>query len=347
MKSYVCIAATLALTWTALGDDITVVKTPPYNSSKVTGVDGLKLVFTTSTGSRISKELAEVELILITDQDQFNRAEKAYRDDGDYAEAVKSYTTALNQAGANETLKKLVVLRRLRALSRVGPVDQATRDWISVLSANGTAAASLAPQRMGAKGSAANANAIKALEAAAEKEKSKAAELAAIHQVLLKLYEIEGQKEKIDKLNSAGVTQKDVTSLNTADIATALRDAENQLRSNKPKEAYETIRRRINAFPASDLDRALMISARAQQAMAEAAEGEESKKLLAAAGLDYMRVAYFFGGSDDAGRALLLAGHCCRDLGNKAAARTTYKLVLEYYEGTEEARQAQTALDGL
>jgi len=340
----------LVLISPALADDVKVVSTPAYADSQVTGLSGLLLSFTTSSGSRISKDLSEVELILIAGQDAFNRAEKEYAD-GAYAKAIASYTAAMDKAG-NDWMKKLVTMRRLRALSRNGPIDQAVRDWLPALAESGKAAAtvSLVPQRLGAKGSNVNANAIKALETAAEKatgDKARTAELAEIQKLLLRLYETEGQKEKAEKLLSSGVSmEEDSGSLNASDAAATLRDAE-KLLASQPAEALTTIRRRINSFTANDLPKALMISGRAQQAMAAKAEGEERQKLLAAAGLDFMRIAVFFPGGETANEALLQAGHCCRDVGNLNAARAAYKVLIDYFTETKQAAEARDALQRL
>ena len=345
-QSFLCLVTMLALAWPALADDVKVMNTPIYSNSQVTGLDGLSLVFNFS-GNKITKELSDVELILLDGQESFNRAEKEYAD-GKYTEAIASYSTALDRANA-DWIKKLITLRRLRMLSRNGPVDQAARDWVAVVSANGPAPY-LAPQKFGAKGSNINAAAIRTLEAAADKEKQKAVELAAIQQVLLKLYEVEGQKDKIEKLKSAGVTAEDTSSLTSADAVATLRDA-NNLVASKPEDVLTMVRSRINAFPASDLPKALMITARAQQAMASKLTGEDRKgernKLLAAAGLDFMRVFIFFPSNNDAAEALLQAGHCCRDIGNTTAARTTYKLLREDFADTDQAKQALKALESL
>ena len=344
-QSFLCLVAALALAGPVLADDVKVINTPTYTNSQVTGLDGLSLVFTFA-GNKITKELSDVELILLGDQEAFNRAEKEYAD-GEYAKAIASYTAALGRANA-DWLKTLTTLRRLRALSRFGPADQAARDWVAVVSANGPAL-SLAPQKFGAKGSAQNVAAIKTLESAADKHKG--AELAAIQQVLLKLYDVEGLKDKAEKLKSAGVAE-DASSLTPADAVTTLRDA-TALVATKPEEALKMVRGKINAFPAADLPKALMLTARAQQAMAakisptDESNKDKRNKLLAAAGLDYMRVAVFFPGHNDTAEAWLQAGHCCRDVGNITAARSTYKLIIEYFKETEQEKQAQRALNGL
>jgi len=335
--------AAVAVTSPALADDVTVVSTPTYGNSRVTGLDKLQLVFTISSGGRLSKDLSEVEMIKIDGQAAFNQAENEFAD-GEYAKSVASYNTAAG-AAANDWMKKLVTLRKLRALSRNGPVDQAVRDWLPVVAEHGRAAAFLSPQKVAAKGSNTNGNAIKALEAAAEK--ARPAELGEIQKVLLRLYDVEGLDEKKEALLSAGVAADDGgAALNASDAAATLRDAE-RLLDRQPADALAAIRRKMSSFTANDLPRALMITGRAQQAMAAKAEGEERSKLLAAAGLDFMRIAVFFPGSETANEALLQAGHCCRDIGNANAARAAYKLLVDYFSDTEQAAKAKEALQRL
>jgi len=346
MKRIIAIAAVCAALTSAWADEVTVKdNTSAFKNATITGLTGLKLEYTTSGGNTVTKSLDEVEVIKITDHDSLNEAETLYNQ-GKFAESAKAYATALDRAG-DDWHKQLVTVRRLRALARVGPIDQAAKDWLALVAAQGADAFAYAPRTAGEKGSDANKHAIKLLEEAAAQRKG--AELAAIQNVLLKAYVAEGMQEQADKLKAALGTKTEAggegpaSPMAAADVAATLREASDLLKSN-PKEALAKVSGKINSFGANDLGDAMMVTARAQQAMAAKAKGDEQRHLLAAAGLDYMRVYAFYPAHASAAEALLQAGEISKQLGNNLAARTAFREVVEHFGQSDQAKKAQAAL---
>lgn len=354
-STFLLLALIAAASAPAGADELTVKGMPAYNNAKIVGCDDGQVTFQMAgNNNRVSKPVLDIDRLRVTGQDSFNDAEDKLAK-GNSAEAVKAYDLAADRA-SDEWMKKLVTLRRLQALSQAGMIERATREWLVVLDqmAASKTAVAFTPGSFAAKGSPENDKAIALLEQRQAQEKSPL-HMVAIKQLLVSLYEQQGRTDKVRQATPQTTTDKGpavktpvVTRAMSADESNRqIRALATLLGNKQPEKALASIQQNLQNYAMGDLASVFMLSAQSQMMLKDKAQGDERRKLLLGAGLDYMRAAAFFPSTSQAPEALYLAGVVHVELGNKPAATTAFKKVLSDYPDTEFGAKARAALDNL
>jgi tetratricopeptide (TPR) repeat protein len=331
----------------AAGDEVRVAKATYYDVTVLGGRDG-QIEFRGPAGNTISKGVGEVTLVVDDDAPAFTAAERL-ADAGDIAGAVAGYESAL--AGSTGQMASLIRYRLLAALDRQGSIDRAAEVWLALLAEapDSSRVIALRPTKLGARGSATNADAILLLEAAS-KQANEELRRRAIDGLLLELNTLEGRvgaAEVATRIAAEAGPGGSAPRREAAALADDRLDALAVLvRQGRAREVYTQL---TNSLRADSYDvvlrpKALLISAEAQQNLAAGASGDERRKMLIGAGLDAMRAAALFPSSPQAPQALLLAGKVCQDLGNLYAAANAYKAVVQDYPSSPAARAARDGL---
>jgi len=351
------IAISLLLTLpsaSASGDTITVKKLP-YRGVRIFDVQKARIVF--QVGRRkLAKPLADVTEISIDGKEDFNGAEELLAA-GKADEAVAAYDRAIKAESG--WMVKLIRYRRLAALNRSGKIDRATEEWLKLVDASEAApeALKIRPIRFAPRGSPANNSAIALLEAKLKRIKADAAYLAAVRNLLLELYERQGRGERAAELagkiaaDGQGKIEpvKNTTGSPGPGAGQRLPALRILVEQGKARQVLQELKANLRGgrYRTEDLAAALLLAGRAEQRLASGARGMERRKLLIAAGLDYMRVATFFATSPQAPDALLAAGEVNEALGNIQAAGNAFEMVIQRYAGSGAAKKAASALKEL
>ena len=385
-KTATALAVVLLAVTATRGDTVTTAIGVSYTGVKITGVKDCRLILTGRPGMAKPKPqpLARVKFVKIAGRKYatFNKAE-TLASKGKWADALKEYDAAAKKPGRPWT-KKLVDIRRLRALDNAGRIDEAVDLWLAIVDENRASANALAlcPSHPAKKKSPRNDKAIQRLEAALASLKTRKGYAKAITELLMQLHRQQGQSDKAadlatalaagpkapaatpakpekpgDKMPpAAGASllpeRKSSTPSAPSAPATPFSAMEVLLESGKAGKALAIIEANLAGYPRHHLPAALLLRGRAQARMAENASGEKKTKLLLQAGLNLMRVASEFPAAPEASEALLSAGriHAMLPTPNLAAARAAYEAVIDA-EGEksvvgEKARTALKALAG-
>lgn len=358
----IILAGVLTAAAAGRADDVRIGKIP-YAGATILGVQEGSITFRISTGKPITKPISEVSLIKIgqREAEEFNKAEDLLAK-GKSGEAAAAYDAAEGKL-ATPWAGKLLRYRRLMALNGAGHVGRAVEEWLALAEQDQYAEATLAlgPTTFAKQGSKENAQAIAALEAKLATLDNEKVVLA-FRQTLMKLYAAEGRSEDAANLakllagaavapppkNGDGPreTPSTPTLVNAGSVLNAV---EVLLQQGAADKALEILNRDIDGFDSGALPRALLLRGRAGMDAAGKLSGKEAEKMLLQAGLDFMRVVTFYPDSVDAPESLFLAGRVNASLEtpNTEAARLAWQQVVANYGGSEAAKQAQAALDGL
>jgi hypothetical protein len=114
--------------------------------------------------------------------------------------------------------------------------------------------------------------------------------------------------------------------------------------SGQGEQALSQIEANLKSYSHVDLSGALLLAGKAQMQMAEKADKDAQRRLLLKAGLNFMRVAFFFPDRDEAPEALYEAGRVNALLGNKLAAWTAFEQVLQRHPKHAIAQKARAEL---
>jgi tetratricopeptide (TPR) repeat protein len=334
----------------ARADEVRIGKATYYDVTVLGGRDG-DVEFLGPAGNTISKPVGEVTFIAADATPALTRAE-TLADSGDLAGAVAGYESVL--ADSTGHMATLVRYRLLGALDRLGKINRAVEVWLALLaeSSGSRGVIAMRPANLGAKGSAANADAILLLEAAS-KQASEELRRQAIDGLLLELNTLEG------RIGAAEVAAR-IAAGPEAGASAARQDrsalAEDRLdalavlvRQGGARDVYAELDKslRSDAYDVALRPKALLLAAEAQQVMAEGASPDRRRELLIGAGLDAMRVATLFPAAPQAPRALLVAGKVCQGLGNPHAASNALRSVVRDYPSSPAAEDAGKALQQL
>ena len=351
----VCILA--AACGAAIADELTI-RNIPYPGVQVVGVAECHIIYELR-GNTLRRALEDVSLIKLGGQTSFNDAEQKSKD-GKAAEAVALYDKAAEKFSARDWQLRLIRLRRLPALNAAGMTDRAVEDWLAVVDDNGVSRATTAlrPDRLGKRGSRANARAIRLLEQRLPDAKPKAFQQL-VEQLLVKLYTAEGMRKKIDELKGASgrgpgpvrpVTSRPggvgtTVSVAPSRLSKPLREAVALIEAGKYEAAAEAIRARLRDCGEVELPKALLLRGQALLLSYEKRTSKAPRATLLAAGLSLMRVAACTDPSNpEVPQALFLAAAVCQHLGNDVAAANAYRLLIERHRNSEWARKAEAAL---
>lgn len=328
-----------------------------YDNVKITGTDGLTIAFTVAAGGRtITKDLADVKHLAIEGQLELNRAEQLLVQ-GKPAEACEAYLTAANIA-AKPWMKQLIRFRRFQAAQQAGKIGAAVRLWIEIGQDNKWSAKvlKLRPATPAAKASRENAEAITLLEAARKKPPDNKAWMLATGRLLLDLYEREGLKEKASSLAkeiaAGGGPGPRVPAATTAEQIEAQLGSASLLIGEQEIDSVSrglaAVEKVLPACGEAQLPTALLLAGKAQYSLFDLGGRKEADRpRLLKGGLSLMRVVVFFGGAPEARESLYLAGQVNLALGNREAARASWREIVERAGKTDIGKKAQGALEKL
>ena len=328
-----------------LADQITI-RNIPYANVRITGAADGKITYELR-GRSYDKPCSDVNYVHVAAVPALTKAEDLMKA-GKAGEALAAYDKIAAAEGP-EWLAGLIRYRRLRAADAARAIDRAVEDWLAVVKecSGSTASAALVPKGLGERGSAGNADAVALLEEAV-KSKGSPAFQAAVKELLLSLYELEGMTDKAGALSSGvgGVSTSapTVVTVSAGTFGGQLAEAANQIKAGRYAEAADAIKVRIRRYSDRELPTALLLRGKALLMMYEKGAAKDRKTLLAA-GLCFMRVASCISPAEpEVPEATFLAAKVCEHLGNRVAADNAYRLILQRHPGTEWGKQAQAAL---
>ncbi len=354
-----CAAAVLVAAASARADSIKLTNGLVYDPVTILGVANGMVRFQMSGGNAISKSISELAVVGISDDKNFTLAEGLFQQ-GKYAEAEKAYSAARRLAAAD--WKKTLIDYRLLAVSEsAGQIDKATALWLKIVDDAGASAGALAlrPRKLAPAQNEANDRAIALLKGKV-KEVASDAYVKAIRQLLVDLYERQGQLDEAkaevarlagkpetpDTQTSSAKTRPETPPVGSADVQ--LRLASLSLKQGQYEQVVNQLQPKMNQFTADGLPSAMLLLGRAKLELSKQNQNESAaRKLLLEAGLDLMRVVVFFGSGNEAPHALLSAGQVNERLGNAEAAKAAYWAVVERFAQSPAAKEAQKALEGM
>ena len=341
-------------------DDVVVrfgTKSMPYSGVRITGFANGEVRFLLATGGRsLTKKLGEIKTIDIKALPTFGQAEELVVKGKDWSLAIKGYDQAAKKATA-KWQKDLIAVRRLRALDEGMMTDRAVKEWLALADAmaGGAWVLAIRPTRQAKKGYPANGAAIRILERKRILGKRSKQYDAAIIEVLMGLYNSEGQADKASELaellrNGGAVAPSNGNGgTGTPTSVVPLASIEILLTGNKPDSALESIEKDLHKYARAQLPKALLLRGRAQMQSAKTRTAQARSTLLLKAGLNFMRVVVADPKSPEAPEALFQAAtiHTMLAKPNLRAARAAYGKVVSDYPGSPAAQKARKALAGL
>jgi tetratricopeptide (TPR) repeat protein len=351
-----------------LADQLIDTRGLPYEGS-LTGYRARTLNFrATNIGREKSYPLAQIRSLKIDGFDAFNQAEDL-AGKKKYNEAVAAYDKALRSAPTDRAwIKTLVADRRYQACAKAGRIDEALKEWLTMMDAdpNDKIIQALMPETFAPEGDPANAEAVKLLDAKlAQLQKDPKSEnyTRRLLKLKMKLLEAMGEEEKATAAAQA-VTQLNAPAADkTAPDAPEDEEEESQapapamsdldvlarlVEAGKYDDVIEKLAPRMQTLPRNDLSGPLFLLAKAQWLKYQADEPKD-QKLLLRAGLNLMWVYSAYGNSDEAPEALFLAAQLHRAMNDPAAARRALEELVEQFGGAEDnpwVSKAQDMLEG-
>jgi hypothetical protein len=344
----------------ALADSLTV-KNILYPNVRVTDVANGEITYEFN-GRNQGKPLADVNHVVLGGQQDFNKAEDAFKA-GKFAEAVAAYNETEKSAGRLDWLRRLVRYRRMPAAAAAKMPGQAVADWLDIVDETGGSRAVVitAPDAVAPKGSPENARAIGLLEKRLG-AKGDAIFGAKVKQLLLKLYQAEGLNDKAMMLEgeapgtapaggpngkaSGGGQEPSALAVSVEQVSAQLLEAASRIKLGQYDAAAESIKSKLNRFTSKELPGALVLRGKALQLSYEKGGSKDVGKLKEA-GLCFMRVAACFDPSTpQVPEALYLGAMVERALGNEVAAANALRLLVDRHAASEWAQRAQAALGG-
>ncbi len=341
----------------AAGDEVQMLTGLSYANVRVTDVKDGQIVFSLSSGRRIEKELSEVKQITIADQEVFNNAEKLLAE-GKAADAVESYDKLAKDV-SQKWMQELVRYRRFEALKQAPLLTRAVKEWMTIVENSKYSKKSLAmkPTKFAEAGSDDNVRAIKELETRIGSPPSDASKeyITTLKQLLLDLYQLEGQDEKAAKLAGelTGSTSKPSDSDETGPVVkntgAQLKGITVLVDQGKAQQALEIINDNMKLYSAEELPLAMLLRGKAKTILADKKSGEESQQMRLSGGLDFMRVFVYYPSSKEAPEALYLVGvmHTLLETPNEVAADKVFRRVIREYPTSAFAKKAKAALEKL
>jgi len=345
------IACVLGVCGSAGADDVQIRKLKYHDVTVVSTAKG-EIRFRMPNRHLVAKPITDVTFISIEGESDFNAAERLLVE-RKFAEAVESYDRALRDKSG--WLATLIRYRRLVALNEARMIDRATEEWLVLAGESGAKEIlKLRPSKFPPEGSKQNTSAIALLTQTRKRIGGNELYAAAVDQLLLELCQYENMKSAATVLAEEILTTRAGGGDGNVRLDPATADA--QLRAmailitaGQCEQVLQDIQKnlRANAYGTEQLPRAILLAGQAQQRMADDAKDTRRRKLLIAAGLDFMRVATFFPGSDCAAEAMLHAGEINASLGNSWAARNAWGMVIKNYPSTPTAETAAASIQAM
>ena len=333
-------------------------KTIRFSDVSFVSVASGTVTYRMAGGATVTKLLAKVHKVNVTGMDAFNEAEEILTGEKpDPAAAANAYGK-VKVSGAEEWLKLLVRYRRLRALNKTDMIDRAVADWLALMDSEGpTVMSLLQPARAAKKGSEANKQAIRTLKSKLKAVQSDKPYRTAVMRLLMKIYRGEGMDAEADKIADALIGKKPSSggnggvkpvTVSAAGLQQKIDAYVSMIRADlepaklaKAAVELEAMRQFCNR---EQLISVLIGAGKAQVLLSRSRPAGEKRKLLLAAGLNFMRVVAHFSESVSASEALYEAAGVNLLLGNKPAARKTYNEVVTRAEDPKFVAQAKKAL---
>jgi hypothetical protein len=350
----ICLAGGLAM-----ADSLTINKVQ-YPNVRVTDASNGRIAYELN-GRTYDKPLSDVSYVMLDGQRDFNKAEDAFKA-GKFAEAVAAYTETEKSAGKLDWLRRLVRYRRMPAAVAAKMPGQAIADWLGIIddeSGAGRVAIVATPVAVAPKGSPENARAIELLEERVG-AKGDVVFRAKVKDLLLKLYETEGLKDKELKLlglaagappasgpaGNGGERAPGTMGGSVKRVSIGLEEAASLIKLGQYDAAAESIKSKLSMFTTSELPGALVLRGKALQLSYEKGGAKDVEKLKEA-GLCFMRVAVCFDASTpQVPEALYLGAMVERALGNEVAAAKALRMLVDQHVASEWAQKAKAALAG-
>jgi len=337
----------------AAGDAVRLKNGIPYEPVQIRRVRNGVIAFQLPGGKTMTRAMSDVAGVSLSELAEFNRGESLMAE-GKHEEAIRAFRGARGSARLGWQ-KTLIDYRLLAAEEAAGKIDQAVERWLQIADKGrgGPGTVALRPTRLAPAKSRENDRAIAILEARLGKITAKAYRRA-VQELLVDLYARQGQVEKARALQLALSGQPGTRPADDGNgpeppkagsQSDQLRLARLSLKGKRYDEVVRIVRPRLKRFSAAELPAALHLLglARLEQAKARRDPGQ-ARELLVDAGLNLMRVATFFGDSEEAPSALLAAGEVNERLKNVEGARSAYAAVVERYAESDAAAEAKRRL---
>lgn len=337
----------LPVTVTVRADEVRVGRLP-YSGVTVTDFSAGELVFRTA-GREITRPLSSITRIELSGRSDFNLAEEMLVDKR-YEEAAQAYRRAEDATTGVPWLRRLISCRLVQALDGAGRFDEAVHQWLLATGDDGAEELlMLRPANLAPQGEQVNSRAINLLEIRLNRVENEQLRRS-IRELLLELYWLEGRHEKAAEMAELlGDVPQPPSDIETATDGAArqvhggqLADIRGLLDENRPERALEFVLARMARLDEIEMPEALLLAGRARMALYQA---RGSREHLLSAGLDFMRVAVFYAGTDFAAEALYRAGEVNEELGNASAARAAWQLVIARYGDSEYAERAVAGIE--
>lgn len=346
MRQVVAILMALTAAASAAKADSVTVGGITYGEVRIVAVEDSLITFWPPRGAKVVRSLPEVTMVRVTDLPQLGEAEKLMKA-GKAAEAVAVYSKAEKSEMplGKSWLKFLLAHRKLVAAKKARMIFEATTAWLMIMDADEASktAIKLSPGA-GTTKSPENDRAIQLLKA--KEDSINQAYASAANRLQIKLLNLEGRTDEARRL--AGKLA--VRSTGTEGVKSKLAAVASYVKAGEADKAIKLLQPLIAQCDQLELPTAMLLLGKAQLILAGKAAGKEKHKLLCEAGLNFVRVAAFFGSArEEASEALYCAGLVNQSLAkpNISAARAAYKEVIKRYKTTPAAAKAAKALASL
>ena len=343
-------------------DKIFSMKMIPYKG-KLVDCKGYIVAIKLVSGKTIRKNLAEIAQVVSTSNNGLTKAEEKVKKK-QFDQAAALYGQALKTA-RTPWMKRLVEIRRFQALGKSAKINDAVAEWIKRCDKS-LAAIELVPTGFAPKASKTNNQAITAVEnkiKLLEKDlKKNKVYILGLLNLKMKIQEANDNTnavvltaQQLDAITfdqprktviSSTQTAKETTSeviINTdkplsnpkaTDGWKNLDVLENLLETGKIDTVIERIRAGLKKYDSKQLPMALLLLGKGQLQKFEA-DGGTDKKLLIAAGLNFMRVYVGFNKTPQAPEALYLGGVTNSMIGDKGAAKLAMRQLISEYASAD------------
>lgn len=337
--------ALTAATSAAKADSVTTGRIT-YGEVRITAVGNSLITFFLPSGTKVIRSLPDVTMVSVTDLPELGEAEKLMKA-GKAAEAVAVYSKAEKSEMplGKSWLKLLLAHRKLVAAKKAGVIFEATTAWLMIMDADKASktAIKLSPAA-GTTKSPENDRAIKLLKA--KEDSSNEGYASAANRLQIKLLNVQGRTDEARRLAGKLAAR----STGTEGIKSKLAAVASYVKVGEADKAMKLLRPLMAQCDQLDLPTAMLLLGKTQLILAGKASGQEKHKLLCEAGLNFVRVAAFFGSArEEASEALYCAGLVNQSLAkpNISAARAAYEQVIKRYRATPAAAKAARALASL
>ncbi|MFP4106471.1 MAG: tetratricopeptide repeat protein [Phycisphaerae bacterium] len=311
------------------------------------------------TGVVTSKPVEEITAVEIDGKTALNQAEKLMAEKK-YRQAIDQYDVA-RQGASREWFKRLVLHRKLQALSKTDRIYEAVQLWLELVqyNKNEPCALELSPRDMVSKGADQNGRAIRLLKSRFDRSDSERLKIS-VGNLLMSLYEAEGMEKEVAEMKEflgAAATRPSGKTNGKQDkptprprpvrggVSGKIDAAARLVDQGQFRKAEQELKQllKLNIGPL-DRSETLLTLGKAQMGLAEKASGSSREQHLLEAGVNLMQVVVLHDGQGDEFEALYLAGAVNQKLGNPAGARSAWQRLSAVDSDNEFVSKARKAL---